>query len=337
MKRKKKRKKWLDNRSKRIQRNKNKRIHSGSGKQGQKKNNYQGKETYTAKAPEIFSFIENTEETIEYFVDIINQVKKGVYKQRFYINASDVSHVTTDALVYILAILYSIKHNISMRYEFKGTLPQNENAKKVFLESGFLNYVSTRRIIHPTKTDDKIQIITGKNTNSAVAKNICDFVSSRFNKNYKFTIDLYKTLIELMSNTVHHAYDEKGLMAPCWYLYAINKGKSILFAFIDTGNGIPSTVKRKWIEKLPLAISDSELIYSAFLGESRTETGLYNRGHGLPALYEKVKSGRLKNFYVLSGSGSCRSFETENDIIFIKENYKQKIFGTIVKFEITDV
>ena len=58
---------------------------------------------------------------------------------------------------------------------------------------------------------------------SAVAKNICDFVSSRFNKNYKFTIDLYKTLIELMSNTVHHAYDEKGLMAPCWYLYAINK------------------------------------------------------------------------------------------------------------------
>ena len=140
-----------------------------------------------------------------------------------------------------------------------------------------------------------------------------------------------------MSNTVHHAYDEKGLMAPCWYLYAINKGKSILFAFIDTGNGIPSTVKRKWIEKLPLAISDSELIYSAFLGESRTETGLYNRGHGLPALYEKVKSGRLKNFYVLSGSGSCRSFETENDIIFIKENYKQKIFGTIVKFEITDV
>ncbi len=337
MDRKQKRKRWLDNRSKKIQRNKNKKTHSGSGKQEQNNNNYQSKETYIAKAPEVFSFTENTEETIQYFVDIITQVKKKIFKQRFYINASDVSTITTDALVYILAILYNIKHNISMKYEFKGTLPQNENAKKVFMESGFLNYVHTKRIITPTKADDKIQIITGKNTNSSVAKNICDFVRSRFNKDYKFTIDLYKTLIELMSNTVHHAYDEKGLMAPCWYLYAIDKGDSILFAFIDTGNGIPSTVKRKWIEKVPFAISDAELIYSAFLGESRTETGMYNRGHGLPALYEKVKSGRLKNFYVLSGSGSCRSSKSENGIKFIKENYKQKIFGTIVKFEIANV
>ncbi len=337
MDRKQKRKRWLDNRSKKIQRDKNKKRHSGSGQDEQKKKGYLGGETYIAKAPEVFSFIENTEETIEYFIDIINQVKKKIYKQRFYINASDVSIVTTDALVYILAILYNIKYNISMKYEFKGTLPQKESAKKVFLESGFLNYVQTRRIITPTKTDDKIQIITGKNTDSVIAKNICDFVSTRFNKDYKFTIDLYKTLIELMSNTVHHAYDEKGVMAHCWYLYAIDKGESILFAFIDTGSGIPSTVKKKWIEKLPFAVTDSELIYSAFLGESRTETGMYNRGHGLPALYEKVRSGRLKDFYVLSGAGSCRSVESENSIILKKENYKQKIFGTIVKFEIANV
>ena len=326
-------KRWLDRRSRKIQKNRNKRRRL-RGEKRKKISDY-SKKIYTAKAPKEFSFVNNTDETIGYFVDIIKQVKKKKYKQVFQFDVSEVLEVTTDAIVYILAILYNLKHNIVMQYEFKGNFPKAEKAKKIFLESGFINYVQTKKIIMP-KTNNKIQIITGKNTDSIVAKNMCDFVNERFGKDFRFTIDLYKTLIELMSNTVHHAYDDNDLMVPCWYLYAIDQGESILFTFIDTGSGIPNTVKRKWMEKIPFFISDSELIFSAFLGEARTETGLYNRGHGLPALYEKVKNRKLQNFYVLSGSGSCRSVETENGIELIKEEYTQKIFGTIVKFEIAN-
>lgn len=334
MKRKIKKKRWFDRRSRRIQKNRNKRRRLREKKKSKKFLDY-GKKIYTAKAPEKFSFVNNTEETIGYFVNIIKEVKKKKYKQVFQFDVSEVLEVTTDAIVYILAMLYNLKHNIVMQYEFKGNFPKAEKAKKVFLESGFINYVQTKKIIMP-KTDNKTQIITGKNTDSIVARNMCDFVNERFKKDFKFTIDLYKTLIELMSNTVHHAYDDNDLMVPCWYLYAIDQGESILFTFIDTGSGIPNTVKRKWLEKIPFLISDSELILSAFLGEARTETGMYNRGHGLPALYEKVKSGKLQNFYVLSGSGSCRSVKIGNEIELIKEEYKQKIFGTIVKFEIAN-
>ena len=141
-----------------------------------------------------------------------------------------------------------------------------------------------------------------------------------------------------MSNTVHHAYNCNGIMVPYWYLYSIDKGDSIQFTFIDTGEGIPNTVKKKILERLPFGkVDDSTLIHSAFLGESRTETGLYNRGHGLPALYEKVKAGKLKEFFVLSGCGCCKSVIIDGEIELQKLDFQKEIIGTIFQFEIINV
>lgn len=332
-----KKKRWLDNKSRKLQ----KRKKNGSGNSFLSHNvkdtsNNSKNNTYFAKAPETFSFIYNTEETNQFFLDIIAEMEKRIYKQLFYIDSSEVKYITIDALVYILAILYNIKLNPILKYAFKGNVPEDKNAECVYNESGFMNYVKTKRAIMP-ETDDKVQIITGRNTDPNVAVKICDFVNSCFGKDYIFTIDLYKTLIELMSNTVHHAYNDNNIMAPHWYLYAINRGDSVQFTFIDTGEGIPNTVKRKFTEKFPFTINDSDLIYSAFLGESRTETGLYNRGHGLPALYEKVMKRRLCNFYVISGCGCCKS-KIENDIIWLeKVDYKHEIMGTIFQFEIINI
>lgn len=334
MKRKIKRKIWLDRRSRKMQ---NKKSRSGCSNKSFLPNVINEKEelsVYVAKAPQIFSFIKNTEETNKYFCDIIQQMEKRVYKQLFFIDSSEVKEVTIDALVYILALLYNIKLNPILKYSFKGNWPADKNAERVYSKSGFMNYVKTKRASMPN-TDDNVQIQTGKYTNPDIASKICDFVNERFNTNCVFTIDLYKTLIELMSNTVHHAYNDNGAMIPHWYLYSIDKGNSIQFTFIDTGEGIPNTVKRKLVEKLPFGtVKDSTLIYSAFMGESRTETGLYNRGHGLPALYEKVKEGKLKNFYVLSGRGCCKSVIIDNEIHLERIDFEKEIIGTIFQFEI---
>ena len=291
------------------------------------------KDIYTVIAPENFSFINNTDGTARFFMDIVEQMEKKKYKQMFFIDSSKVNTVTTDALIYILAILYNIKLNVVLKYSFKGNLPTNRDAQRVYLESGFMNYVRSKRAAMP-KTDNKVQILSGHRTEPEIVGKICDFVIERYQENYTFTLDLYKTLIELMSNTVHHAYNEKSKMSPNWYIYAVDLGKSIQFTFIDTGEGIPNTVKRKMIEKVPYMIEDSKLIFSAFLGESRTETGLYNRGHGLPALYEKILDGGLRNFFVFSGTGCCRSVEEGGNIYLEKKEYLQVVFGTIFQFEI---
>lgn len=273
-------------------------------------------------------------EEAEYFERIIKKIENPKHKQMFYIDSSKVVNVTTDALVYILAILYNIKLNIVHRYSFKGNLPISDDARNVYLESGFMNYVKTKRATMP-KTSDKIQILSGQRTEPMIAGRVCDFVISSFNQDYRFTLNLYKTLIELMSNTFQHAY-HKSKMKPYWYLYAIDLGNTIQFTFIDTGEGIPNTVKRKWVEKIPFAGRDCDLMYSAFMGESRTETNLYNRGHGLPALYEKVIKGQLINFFSLSGKGGCKSVEKEGEIYLEKIEYDNEIFGTIFQFEISN-
>lgn len=328
-----KKKLWLDRRSRKIQASKRTKRHT-QAQTGTKQDDIRAKkDVYTAVAPENFSFINNTDSTARFFMDIVEQMEKKKYKQMFYIDSSKVNTVTTDALIYILAILYNIKLNVVLKYSFKGNLPMNREAQRVYLESGFMNYVRSKRPAMP-KTDNKVQILSGHRTEPEIVGKICDFVMERYKEKYTFTFNLYKTLIELMSNTVHHAYNGKSKMSPNWYLYAVDLGNSIQFTFIDTGEGIPNTVKRKMIEKLPYMVDDSKLIHSAFLGESRTETGLYNRGHGLPALYEKILDGGLRHFYVFSGTGCCKSVEEGGKIYLEQKEYLQEVFGTIFQFEI---
>lgn len=335
MKRKIKRKRWLDRRSVILGKKKTKRNKVGfSYKKVGNTNKAANKRTYIATAPSIFSFIENTEETNQFFLNIVQEMKKKIYNQLFFIDSSKVNTVTTDALIYILALLYNIKLNQILKYSFKGNLPANKQAEKVYIDSGFVNYVRMKRAVMP-QTDDKIQIITGSLADTSVAAKMCDFVNARFGTNPFFTKGLYPTLVELMSNTVSHAYNGKGIMVPHWFLYAVDKGDVIQFTFIDTGEGIPNTVRKKMLERI-MGTTDSDLIYSAFMGDSRTETKLPNRGHGLPDLYQKVVCGSLQNFHVFSGKGCCKSAVRDEQICLEKIEYKQEIIGTIFQFEIVN-
>ena len=325
-------KKWHDRRCVKLRDTHKKKAGMTSSKRRIYAYDSENRPPFIATAPTIFSFVKNTEETISYFTDIITQIDQRIFKQHFFIDSSRVEEVTADALIYILAILYNIKLNPLMKYTFKGNLPNNKLAAAVYRDSGFMNYVETKRPVMP-RTDDKIQILSGKQMDPETAKLVCEFVMSQFNQPRLFTRDLYKALIELMANTFQHAYTNSK-RSPYWYLYAINLGDRIQLTFIDTGEGIPSTVKKKFLERFPGVITDSGLIHSALRGESRTGTNLSNRGHGLPALYDFCKSGYLQNFYILSGKGCCIARDSNGAIDFEKYDYPNGISGTIFRFEI---
>lgn len=330
------RKSWLDARSRRMQNKKKIKGHYSGRKssRGVKQKRDRTGYAFYATAPENFSFVSNPEETIEYFDGIISEISKKTYKRMFYIDSGEVVKVSADALIYLIAILNNLKSNLVSRYSFKGNLPSNREAEAFYVESGFLNYVKSRRIAMP-EGDDRVQIISGKTTDTKLAKKVCDFVCEKFGEKKLFTLGLYKTLIELMSNTVQHAYNSKGIMVACWYLFARNANDSVQITFIDTGDGIPGTVRRKWFEKIPKMITDSELIYSAFMGESRTETKKVNRGHGLPSLYDRATKRELSDFHVLSGKGICEFVEVAGEIVFEKRDFNKSVIGTIYQFNIS--
>lgn len=288
-------------------------------------------------APEIFSFTDNPLETICFFDDIITEIQRKSFGKVFFINSSQVTFVSVDVLIYLIAIMQNININMQMHYSFIGNLPREEKVAIVYHESGFMDYVSTRGKKLPSN-NDKRRIVSGKRNDPILASEFCDFVKEKTGVDSIAIQPIQKILIELMSNVYHHAYkkDKDDIMKKKWYLYAEANNNSVKFIFVDTGVGIAKTVKKKFAEKVARlfsvnAIRDSELIKSTLLGEFRTETSEPYRGNGLPLVYGLAQQVLFKSFDIMSGSGKC-SILKNGDINC--DEFDRPICGTIFVFEV---
>ena len=92
-----------------------------------------------------------------------------------------------------------------------------------------------------------------------------------------------------------------------WYVYAESHDKSIQFIFLDTGVGIPKTIKKSVLERTRdfFRENDAEYIASTLRGEFRTVTREDNRGKGLPEIYANIGNGAILSLSILSGRGMC--------------------------------
>lgn len=342
-----KRKLWLDNHSRKIQRlkTKTKQLKKQIGLKIYYLNNEihikslaktAPPEYINLEAPSTFSFKSACEDTSRFFQKIIDKRDSANTKTAFHIDFSKVSNLSVDALMYLIALMYDTytcdkEDNI----QFAGNFPENEDAFEIFKASGFTKYVKLRKSeIKPSS--DNIQIANGTKTDSELVGKICEYIHNNSKLTRIDTIPLYNLIVELMNNTVHHAYGKdysSNYSKNSWYLFSEKRQDSIVFVFLDTGLGIPSTVYKKWKEKINFTIQDSFLIKSALEGEERTQTKLKNRGRGLPQILECCKSGLIDNAYVYSGKGYCTINKTDKDEIKATE-MKNSIFGTLFSWEV---
>lgn len=240
---------------------------------------------------------------MRYFNNIIYEIKKKIRHREFYFDLEDVEEISVDAIMYILAVLRNIKGVKYLQYRFMGNQPSNEDARKQLVQSGFYRYLNTPIVSFDASTD-KVQIIDGNSCNTTVAEEIYNFVSCHSQFCKKINTQLYSTLIELMSNTVQHAYkEEHGTFTKNWYIYVEDIGDRFKLVFLDTGVGIPRTIRKKMLENL-ISLSDAEYIISALLGEQRSETNEKNRGTGLPHVYKYGFNENIENFKIMSGKGN---------------------------------
>lgn len=346
MKRKKQRKAWLDNQSRKYQKakyHKKRRSHgiyvSSAALSEQSKSDqlYFRVNESLKLVPRIFSFVNNTAETIDFFDDVVIEIKQKKYKNNFYIDSKNVEEVSVDALIYLIAIMQNITINYQMKYSFRGNLPNNNTAAEVYNNSGFMSYVKSKARRLPASSD-KIQIKSGNNTDSIIASEFCKFVMDKLNKTLKDVLPLQKVLIELMSNVYHHAYNNDDIMQKKWYLYAEHNQEIVRFVFVDTGSGIAKTVRKNFWEKLQrfskVSASDSDLIYSTLQGDFRTETRKPHRGNGLSGVKDLALNNIFKNFTIISGSGQCCIVQNGVPNSILKRDFDNKICGTMFLFDI---
>lgn len=245
------------------------------------------------------------------------------------INMDEVENITGDALMYLLTVMKNAKMQKDRKIMWKGNFPKNEKINKFLKASGFLNYMKTaeQNLIH---SDENFEIQCGKLMQGDIAKYICEFTNNKLGTNRLFSKFLYKMLTELMTNTKDHAYNKQSTFDYCWYIFVENDKDKIKYTFMDNGIGIPTTVSKKFYEKINEILhldKQYKYIVSALKGEFRTETKEEHRGTGLPDIYSISENGNINNLTIISNFAYYSKEKNSYDL-------ETELEGTILYWEI---
>ena len=286
-------------------------------------------------APSKLSLINNPLETLGFFQSVKACIKATVLNGSLFFDLSVVEEVTVDAIMYLIAFIKNTKRLKALNIQCAGNFPSNLQSRHIFETCGFYKYVSVKSRFSYPKQYDNIKITRGREANPVLAGEICSFVHQHSKLKRIDTKFLYTMILELMTNTKQHAYNDSISMDNNWYVYVENLDNYLSFVFLDTGEGIPNTIRTKGVtEKIINAFNfaDASFIASAFKGDVlRSETKLDYRGRGLPEIYKRISNKYIDDFMVISGFGKC-IFKSNGEIL--ETNLDNDLLGTMFCWKI---
>jgi len=258
--------------------------------------------------PKKFSITNNTEEALAMFNKGFGHKEAH---QEVYVNMSEVSTMTPDAILYLVSQLHYYDRLPSVR--IAGNMPADPECRRLLVESGFTKYVRSN-VPEPEPSAKILSIKSGSLVEPEIAKQVIDFSRGHLgiqrNKNSK---SIYATIIECMANTRDHAYGPEDKDRQWWLIARYNDAEDkVEFAFLDNGYTIPRTIQQNFVEK---AIGiDSSLIESALNGKFRTRTRKRHRGKGLPRMKQYNDQGFIKDLTIVSRRAfvRCNTGEVKN-------------------------
>lgn len=245
-------------------------------------------------APKIFILRENQEEVL-IFIEKLKMIYSGIV----FIDLKHVERINNGAVTLLISVLGEYQDK---KIRFRGNKPKNIEARKVFEKSGFFDFVNGS--IDPDNYNNENIIITkGRNK-------VKQDVTNRLIKNAMITVygkeerntSLQRMLIEMMSNSVQHAYNPKTSNTRWWISFYHHKEENkVSIVYLDNGYGILETLNSNFKNAMIKFVKDeSELLQRAFDGKVNSRTKMPGRGRGLPAIYRK--SELFHNFTVLSNN-----------------------------------
>lgn len=285
-------------------------------------------------APLKFSIIKNANETCKFLKKLTDFLKtKSTKNVIVFIDLFNVQYMTTDAVMYLLAIICNMKNRTERKISFKGNQPKDAEACKLLQQSGFFRFVKSAAT-RINQNGNNVQIISGQDVNGEIIKELVEFINRNCFTKIKFTQELYDVFVELMNNTVQHAYDKSEILSERnWYLYASANKEKIKIVFLDTGLGIAETVHRDWGEYFRdiARKDDGYYVESALKGEFRSRTGKKYRGNGLPAVYNYSKRDEVNRFQIHTGKSISK---VQNNGELYSKEAEQPLYGVLYYWEI---
>ena len=296
-------------------------------KKSKQKSTFQENESPTVvlTAPSVFDLRSNREEMLSFYDQLRNTIAS---QRKCLIRMEDVSVVTVGSMLYLVAIL---RDDAQSKINVSGTIPRDTKCVSIIQASGFYDFVHTDRYVKVSSESKIAKIEVHKKHDTNAITELCQFSCDCLGTSLATdAAPLYATLSELVQNTIGHAY-KKTAKGGKWYVAAqyMQDDGEVEVTFLDTGEGIPNTVKRRFYEVpvIPFVGKDESLILSALKGELRTSTGLSYRGKGLPEIYNYFLNGDICKLAIASGKG----FIDMSEPIHLKNEF----FGTLFSFRVT--
>lgn len=285
-------------------------------------------------APSNFSIINNPDETISFFEELKKRIDD---EEKILLDSTNIETLTIDSILYLIAIFDNIEKN-KIAYDIIGNLPQKKECKEIFQNSGFFNHVYSFYRSDEIN-EEYLQIESNNKVCNDTTKKVLEFIKKHLGKDRVELQDMKSILIELMTNSVEHAYKNRESYRSRWFLMARydNISKEVKFSFLDRGLGIPNTVNKKMLEKLSQVtnklkildfIPENTLIYSALKGEFRSETKERHRGKGLPSIYEASRANYIRNLVIYANKGYI------NLVDDVKKDIDSTFRGTLFTWKI---
>lgn len=251
--------------------------------------------TQVIKIPQIFSISED----VDAVLTIIYKTKKLIENRRFRrfdFDLSKVMIIDDGAATILLALCYDI-NNVNKKVMVKW--PDDPDSRKYIDQIGFRKFfqghVPNRDSLNETLKKGRSTILQ-RDTVPIIHK----AMKTVFGEDKK-NQSLQGMLIELMTNSVNHAY-LNNLREKTWYLSTRHdtQNNKVEFCFVDNGDGITNTIHVRWGGRLTM--SSEEILIRAFDGEFRSRTREKNRGRGLIVIKKNFKKMTVSKLKVITNN-----------------------------------
>lgn len=275
-------------------------------------------------APEIFSFLDNHDQIISYLNKLSEMARRNIAT---FIRLDNIEKISSGSIALMLSILDEFEMHDT---EVAGSYPRDESIRELLEKSGFFKFVRGH-VKNPDNlySSDEIERKKDYTVDSELTAKLIHKAMETITGQSEKNKNIQSILIEMMANTVNHAYPEEE-KSPWWISTNHDKknGK-VSFSFIDKGFGIKNTLELRLADKVTnIFNSDLDMITSAFEGTFGSRTGLKHRGKGLPKIKSVATNGEIGKFLVISNK-VIYDFSGKNSKIM-----KESLSGTFYYFEI---
>ena len=290
-------------------------------------------------APNVFSLIENTEESLSFIKKIESCFER---KKKVFIDLENVESIAHGAIVVLLSILVKFK---TKGIQFNGNFPQDKRAEDTLKKSGFLKKLFDQTFVEQDVYSFKNEICTNTHANKKVDSNVSAEIIERASihiwNEKRICTGLQRVFLELMQNTNNHASLEDTGEHHWWVsVYHSEHSSKVCFAFIDYGVGIFTSLENKKedhkffkiipkLKKLFNPSTNADVLKLLLKGEvHKTATGEYYRGKGLPGIFDACKNNKISDLVIISNDAIADYANNKY------ESLNNKLSGTFVYWEL---